>query len=283
MKKIIFYIAIVLFSTSCNYFTFKKESDKEALARVDNMYLYADDIKDLVIDNISSEDSTLIVRNFVNNWVKQQLLLKKAEINLLDKSAEFERLVKEYREDLFINSYKAAIISQELDTTITNYDLEQYYLVSNENFKLNEELIQLKYISFAKNISNKKELTKLFRSTKKEDLEALESKGLELNAVHLNDSLWVKLSDVFKTISVLKNEDKNQLLKKINFIQKEDSIDIYLISVKGVLKRNEIAPLNYITPTIKQIILHQRKLKLLKKIEETLLNDGKNNKLFEIY
>ena len=77
MKKIIFYIAIILFSTSCDYFTFKKESDKEALARVDDMYLYADDIKDLVLDNISSEDSTLIVRNYVNNWVNNNFCLKR--------------------------------------------------------------------------------------------------------------------------------------------------------------------------------------------------------------
>ena len=55
------------------------------------------------------------------------------------------------------------------------------------------------------------------------------------------------------------------------------------MTVKEVLKRNDIAPMSYITPTIKQIILQKRKLELLRKIEVDLLNDAIKKQYFEEY
>ena len=50
------------------------------------------------------------------------------------------------------------------------------------------------------------------------------------------------------------------------------------MSINDVLFRNDIAPLSYIEPTIKKMILHQRKLKLIRDIEKTKVKDAiKNN------
>ncbi len=100
---------------------------------------------------------------------------------------------------------------------------------------------------------------------------------------HLNDSIWIKYSDLINEIPILKTEDKQLFLKKDHFIQKEDSLSLYLVTIKKVLKSNEIAPKSYITPAIKQMILHQRKLLLLRNIEETLIKDATKKKQFEIY
>jgi hypothetical protein len=267
---------------SCNYFTIKNDS-KEAVARVNNKYLYKDDLKKIIKSDISQTDSVLVVNNFINNWIKQQLLLSKAQLNLENKAEEFEGLVKNYREDLFINSYKEAVVKQYLDTTITNLDIENFYAENNQNFKLNEELLKLKFIKIGKEVLNKSELIKLFKSSKKNDLDSLYSKELSLKSYHLNDSIWVKYSDLISQISILKELEKKELLKKGNFIQKEDSLSLYLVAIKEVLNRNEIAPKSYVTPTIKQMILHQRKLLLLRKIEETLIDDARKKQQFETY
>jgi hypothetical protein len=81
----------------------------------------------------------------------------------------------------------------------------------------------------------------------------------------------------------LNTVNKKTLLKKSNFIEKEDSLGLYLIAINNVLKRNDIAPISYVKPTIKQIILHKRKLELLRKIEVELLNDAIKNQNFERY
>ena len=267
---------------SCNYFTIKDDT-QEAIARVNNTYLYKKDLKNVVPLDVAKNDSILLVNNFINNWIKQQLLLSKAQLNLESKANEFEGLVKKYREDLFINSYKEAVVKQYLDTTITENDIEEFYAKNNQNFKLNEELLKLKFIKIGKDVYNKKELIKLFKSSKKRDLDSLHAAELSLKSHHLNDSVWVKYTDLVSKVAILKNEDKEQLLKKDNFIQKEDSLSLYLVTIKEVLKRNETAPKSYITPTIKQMILHQRKLLLLRNIEETLIDDARKKQQFETY
>ncbi len=282
MKYLYIYIVAIISLQSCNYFTFKSDT-RQPVARVNNTYLYKDDLKNIFNDNISAQDSTLISNNFINNWVKQQLLLSKAQINLENNIEKFEGFVKKYREDLFINSYKEAAVKQYLNTEITEDDIDIFYKENKQNFKLNEELVKLKFIKIGKDVLNKKELIKLFISSKKEDLDDLNSKELSLKSYHLNDSIWIKLSDLLVKIPVFSNEDKNQLLKKDNFIQKEDSLSLYLVTIKQVLNRNELAPKSYVTPTIKQMILHQRKLLLLRNIEETLIEDATKKRQIEIY
>ncbi|MDO9261991.1 MAG: hypothetical protein Q7U08_08630, partial [Flavobacteriaceae bacterium] len=66
-------------------------------------------------------------------------------------------------------------------------------------------------------------------------------------------------------------------------IQKQDSLGIYLFKINNILTLNDIAPLNYVSSNIKQMILHKRKQELLKKIEETLVQDAIKNKQFEEY
>ena len=56
----------------------------------------------------------------------------------------FEELVEEYRNDLYIEAYKEAIVKQSIDTMVTGFDEAKYYTANKENFKLNEELLKLK-------------------------------------------------------------------------------------------------------------------------------------------
>jgi hypothetical protein len=199
MKRVYIYIISIILLQSCDYFTIKNDNN-EAVARVYNTYLYKTDLKNIFTEGITEQDSVLIAKNFINNWIKQQLLLSKAQINLESKSDEFDELVKKYREDLFINSYKGAVVKQYLNSEITNEDIEQFYLNNDQNFKLNEELVKLKYIKIGKDVLNRKELIRLFKSEKEEDLDSLQSKELFLKAQHLNDSIWIKYSDLITII-----------------------------------------------------------------------------------
>jgi hypothetical protein len=211
------------------------------------------------------------------------LLLAKAQLNLEDKTIEFESLVEKYRQDLYINSYKEAVVAEYLNATITDEDIDKFYNENSQNFKLNEELLKLKYIKINKDVNNKNSLINLFKSGKNTDIVKLQANELSLSSHHFNDSIWIKYKDFISEVPVFKAVTREELLKNDNFIQKEDSLSLYLVAVKEVLYRNDIAPKSYITPTVKQMILHQRKLLLLRNIEETLIDDAKKNKQFEIY
>jgi hypothetical protein len=140
--------------------------------------------------------------------------------------------------------------------------------------------MKLKYIHFSEDMSDRKNIVKLFRSEDKTDQEILVARELEFYSFSFNDSIWVSYSDVEKRLPFLKDE-KN--IKKDQFIQKEDSLGVYLLAVKDMRHRNEVAPKEYVIPTIRQMILHKRKLELMIEIEKTLMVDAINNKQFEQY
>lgn len=276
-------ILLIFNLTACSYFKKKEMYDaKKPIAKVDTVFLYKEDILEILPVNYRKKDSVLLVTNFINSWAKKQLLLSKARLNLTDDEKTIKKLVKKYHEDLLINKYRQAVINQNIDTLISDNEIDEFYTKNKEILKLNEELLQLKFIHTGAKIINKKELISLFKSNKKEDLEALVDKELEFKSFYFNDSVWIKHSDVLKNIPLLKKEEFINL-KKPRFIVKEDSLDLYLIKINKVLKRNSISPKSYVTPTVKQMILHTRKLKLLKEIEQTLLNDAIKNGQYEIY
>jgi len=285
--KYFFYIWVLIFGLftlySCEYFTLKKKDKNPVLARVYDEYLRLNDIKTIIPKQISREDSLVFVNNYTNTWARQKLLLKKAKLNLDQEKLTFDILVEKYKEDLYINKYKEAVVKQYLDTVVTEKDILNFYTKNKQNFKLNEILVQLKFIQFGNDVLNPNEFIKLFKSDKKEDLEKLDDLSLQLKSASLNDSMWIRYSDVLNKIPFLKEEETDKILKKSHIIQKKDSLGLYLVAIKDVLRRNDLAPISYISPTIKEIILHKRKLNLIKNLEETLTKDAIKNKEFEIF
>lgn len=262
-------------------FSCKEQSkNTNAIARVYDQYLYEEDVSKKLPENLTIEDSILFRNSFINSWATEQLLLNKAKINIEDGNDEIKKLVDNYRRELLIDKYKQAVLQQDLDTIITKLDVDEYYENNKNIYKLNEGLIQLKYIHFNSKIKDKKEIIKLLKSNEEDDINELIDRELEFNSFSFNDSIWVSYNRVEKKLPILKEEKR---LKKNQFIQKEDSLGVYLVAVKNILYRNDIAPQSYVTPLIKQMILHKRKLELTKKIEQTLVNDAINKKQFEQY
>ncbi|MDG1040146.1 MAG: hypothetical protein P8H13_10275 [Polaribacter sp.] len=284
-KKAVFLFFLVVF-TSCQFFEFGQQKTlvENPIASVNDSYLYRKDIATLIPKNISKSDSILITKGIINNWAVKELLQQKAVENLTQtENTTYLKLVEDYKESLYVNGYKARLIQQQLDTVVSEEEITEYYILNSNNFRLNEELIKIKYVHFGNDLIDQEIVVRHFKSEGYDDLIALENQEINFKASNLNDSTWIKLTDVLLKIPKFKEEPRDYLLKKSKFIQKEDSLGLYLVAVKDVLKRNDIAPKNYISPTIKQLILHKRKLELIRDIEKTLLNDAIQNKNFKEY
>ncbi len=257
---------------------------KEAVARVNDTFLYREDISDLVSKEISPLDSAVIVSNYIKNWVTEQVLLDRAKLNLPEETQKkFKALVHDYDKNLLIKAYKDALVEQNLDTLLTDEEISVFYEGHNNIFYLNENLIKLRYIHLNDSLSNFKEVKKEFKDFSKEDCKNLLDQALQFNSYSFNDSVWISEIKVYEHIKPLSAKNNETLLKKSNFMQLEDSLGVYLIFVNDVLLRNEKAPLNYVKPTIKQILLHKRKLELAKKMEQDIKNDAFKNEQIEIY
>ena len=281
MNKYFLTILCLLFFCSCNYLT--QDASIIPIARVNDSYLYNDDIIDLISENTTKEDSTLIVNNFINRWATKQLLIDQSMINLSQEKQDFfNEMVNQYKTDLYTEAYKSSIILKQLDTVILKKEYEDYYNLHKRNFKLNDELLKVRYIQVDKNFLNLKVLEKKIKRYDSIDKKDLTNLSIKFKSFNLNDSIWIKSNVLIGRLPVLKEENL-KLLKKPNYTQLQDSLGVYLIKIEATLKTNDIAPLSYVRPTIEQIILNKRKQDLLKKIQKDITIDAIKNKNFEIF
>jgi len=287
LKNLIFIVlSSLLFLSSCDYFQLKNNtnSTNEIIARVDNQYLYQSDLDLLFETGVSREDSLLVTTNFIESWARKQIMLQKAALNLPeDQEDVFAKLIEDYKNDLYINYYKERVIAQRFDTLV-NHDMMVSFYQKNQNaFRLNDELVQYKQISYVTQALNDKKIKRLFVKKDKESIETLQEDELKFLTMQLNDSTWVSYSDLVKKSPIIKTKEKQKLLRANSFFQLKDSTNTHMIYITKVLNRNEIAPLEFVYPVVKQMILHKNKLQFIKNIETKLIEDAIQNNIYEKY
>jgi hypothetical protein len=262
----------------------KEDKDKVPLARVGNAYLYKEDVMELLGDNLSDQDSASFVINYINNWATKQLLLDKARINLPEeKLADFERLVADYRTDLYTRAYKEALVLQAEDTIINGSELQDFYDKEKENFRLKEKLVKLRFVELPKQFLNKTEVTEKLKRFDEKDMTYLDSIGVQFKKLNFNDSLWVPVSRIIEEIPPMSYDNEDRYLKKSQFFELEDSLGVYLAKVIDVRKMNDIAPLSFVQPTIRQVLLNRRKLDFIRKLETEIIDEATKENEFEVY
>ncbi|MDA9334983.1 peptidyl-prolyl cis-trans isomerase [Flavobacteriaceae bacterium] len=262
----------------------KNNGEEIPLARVNDTFLYNSDIDFSFVQGLSKEDSLFQVQTLINNWATKQLLIDGAVLNLgQETQQEFEQLVEQYKSDLYTSSYLEALVKQNIDTQVSESELKDIYDQNRELFILKEDLVKLRYINVNASVSNIKEVTKRFKRFNNEDKTILDSISLGYTSYFLNDSTWIKSDLAISKIKPLQRGFNRLLLKKPNFVQLKDSLGLYLMGINTYLERGNLAPLEYVLPTLKQIVINKRKLKLIKQLKSDIVNDAIKNKKFEIY
>ncbi|WP_417873014.1 peptidyl-prolyl cis-trans isomerase [Xanthomarina gelatinilytica] len=280
--KILFILALTWLLQSCNFF--KETDDRKAIARVYDTYLYEEDIQSLLKEGMSSQDSAVVVTNFINRWATEQLLVSGAKRNLTEAKQEaFNKLAMEYKNDLYSKAYLEALVAKNIDTVVSIEEMEAYYNDNKQVFVLNEDLIKLRYINIDENRLDLKDVETKFKRFNETDKKELDSISIQFKSFSLKDSVWVKADQVVDKIPPITSENRNELLKKSNFIQLKDSLGLYLVHINDVLLRNSTAPLEYVKPTIDKIVINKRKLELIRELEKDITKDAIKNKKFEIY
>jgi len=275
------YLVIFLLFFSCdNYF---KNTSNVDLARVNDDYLSQSDVKDVLDTSSNSNDSTIIINNYINNWATNKLLINRALINLPEENQNnIQQLVDNYKNEILINSYIDALIEKNMNLEVSKFELDSLYVRYKETFKLNEELFKIRFIYLSKvnpDINLFKSKLKRFNN---DDLKYLDSLSFQFNRYSFNDSVWRNKNEVFYQLPDLKKVN-NYMLKKSNFIEIKDSLGLYLINIKDVLKSNQYAPLDYVSETLKRMIINSRKLKFIDQLRKDITRDAIKNKRFEIY
>jgi len=281
MNRFYVYLAFIILFTSCEYF--QSQQPVDAVVTVGDAYLSLEDIQNLLPDDYTVEDSTLIVSNYINNWATERLLMQNAHKNItLDKQQQMDKLIEKYRFELYSQAYKQELTKQNLDTVIPEVNISAYFQEHGKDFKLNEDLVQFRYVQLDSSYADLDKVKTLFNNGDLMSLKKLDSIALGFKDYFFNDSIWVKKNIVFDRIATINPANENWYIKDNKYWKLEDSVGVYLVRFNNVLRRGDNAPLSYVKPTIKQILLNRHKLDYIKKLEKELLDDAIKSGEFQI-
>lgn len=282
LKQLLPYILGLLLIVSC---TSKKDKggNREVIARANDAFLYKDNIQDIIPVGTSSKDSLERLIKYIDSWVREALVIQKAEDNLTEEQKNVEKQLQDYRNSLITYAYEKELVKQKLDTTIGNQEIEEYYNNNRNNFELKDNIIKVVYVKVNKKAPGINKLQKWYKSDIPKDKELLAGYCHQFaENFYLDDNSWLLFDDLLKEIPI-QTYNKELFLQNNRFVEVTDSTNSYFLNIKGFKIRNSLSPLSFERENIKNIILNKRKLQLITKMKEDIYNDAANNKKIEIY
>ena len=278
MKRLIITTFLCLFLESCS--NFSNNDSNNLVARAGEYFLYEDDLPNYV----SSDDSLIKISNFIETWAKEKVLYDLSIINLSQlKRAEIDELVDNYRVDLYINSYKDLIVNSRIDSIVTNEQIDSFYSMNSNNFKLNENLVKYRYVKVPNDNLNINRIRRYILRMNEQDRYFLDSLNFQFADLKLDDSIWFTERDVIASINFINQSNKSRYFIKNRLFTIDESNYTNFFIVDDMLKSGNIPPKSYLYDRIKATIINQRKLDILKSINKEILNDALKSRKYEVY
>jgi len=276
MRKLFIFLGIPLFLSSC----FSKE-DNRVIARVNEKDLFLIEVLNEMPTQV--EDSAYFVERYMNEWIRKQLMLYHAEINLSSDLQDYEKQIEEYRSSLLIYAYQQELLNQNFDTTIDNSEIESYYIQYKDQFKLNKNIFKGRFIMINKSAPDLVSLNKLFKSDKEGSIDDLVDYCQQFaKEYYLEDEKWQYFSIFNEKLPKIIKED-DYFLSNTRGIFFEDDLFRYYIYIADYQLKGSVSPLAMEKDKIKNILLNKKKIEYLKQLEDELYQNGLALKKIKIH
>jgi len=282
----IFVLSAVVLLTGCQWLAPKKEEGpkEDPIARVAEEFLYPQDLEGLLTDGTTEEDSISIVSSYVNNWVRKQLLINKAQEAIDFNEAELERKVLDYRYALMVHEYEKIQVNEKLSKEVSEDEIKQYYEEKYENFLLKQNIIKCIFAKVPKDAPDINSFSRTLRRYPKSDFEDIKSFCFQFaDKYSLEDSTWINFDDIIQNTHLAGIPNKIQFLKTNKYVESTNEDYVYFLKILEYKISEEISPLGFIKSDIKNIIVNKRKVSIKKNLEEEIFNEARSKNEFEIY
>lgn len=141
---IILWSSAILVAGACS--SHYSETQSKNLARVGDQYLTIEQARQAIPAAIYREDSTYALQQYRQQWIEEQLLLKEANAVGLDDQKAVQSKIKNAREEILRDALRAYVISTEVDSTITDQEVESYFNAHKKHFVLQEPYVQFRHM-----------------------------------------------------------------------------------------------------------------------------------------
>ncbi|WP_339736652.1 hypothetical protein [uncultured Sunxiuqinia sp.] len=279
MRLKLFYVILWLFVVSaCS-----EEQEKIPLAQVGSRFLYLEEVEKVLPENLPEPERSLWMDDFIQRWVQSELMVLNAEENLTAAQKDVTRELQEYRNSLITFRYKKALMEQKMDTVITDSAIEAYYEGHKNEFVLKNDIVKAVYLKTPLEVARPELVKSLCIDNDPQKLQELDEYGIRYAKTYDRfDDKWIDASQILVQIP-LEIDNLERFLRRNKFIESDDTDYYYFICIRDFRFEGEYAPIEFVKSSVKNILLNQRKINFLKKIEEDVYQEGLKSKKFKLY
>ena len=276
IKQLFVFSAVVLLLSSCF-----NNNEGRIIASVNEKDLMLEEVLEEM--PIQIEDSSFFVERYMNEWIRKQLMIYHAEINLSSAIQNYEKQIKEYRASLLIYAYQQELINQNFDTSISLKQVTDYYNQYKDEFKLSKNIFKGRFIVVDRSAPKLINLNKWYKSDTESSLEDLNDYCQQFaKEYYLEDDRWQYFSIFNQKLPEFIIEESYFLENTKGVVFEDDNLRYYVF-IKDYLINGSISPLEMEQEKIKNVLLNKNKIEYLKQLEDELYQNGLALKKIKIY
>jgi hypothetical protein len=243
---------------------------KEAIARVGEKRLDAVTVRTHVPEGLNPDDSLNAVERYVDQWIREQIVVLQAETALASESIAFEEELAAYRNALLLHAFKERYVNDRLNTEVTEEEALEYYKANEQSFVLTDYAVRALFIHAP---------VEADMDLAREAIATLDSTGflelerwcVENGAVYaLDGSNWWTLSTFTKEVPMNFYRTEAQLSSR-RPIEFEAEGRTFLVRFLEHALKDNVAPFSAVREEVVEMIIHRRRQALLLAMEEQLV------------
>lgn len=252
----------------------KKTAPDDWIVKVGEKVLTRTELSEIIPDGLSPEDSTKVADTHINRWVKDNVVLMKAEYNLPANLMDFEKQLNDYRNSLVVYTYERELVKQKLDTVVTDNEILEYYNEHPRNFELRDYIIRANFVKLGKDAPKLAQFEKWMQSDNDADYYDIENYCTQFAVSSFLDSeRWLYFDELLKEVPV-KVVDKEKFLKENKYLKLSEGDYLYIIKIIEYQLKDATSPLELVKSDIRSIIVNKRKKEFIGKMRQDLMDEA---------
>jgi hypothetical protein len=275
-KTLILVVGIIL--SACN----PEPKGGDVVAEAFGNKLYATEISKVIGDDLTYEDSVFITKEYINVWLSKRVLLNKADEVLTEAEKDKTKALEQYRLDLLTYEVLNKLANQELDTSIDETELHEYYDNNIDEFELSQNILKIVFYKIPKSTKDADMLWSSFKSGDRSIINTLKLLAKKNGNYYDDNQSWVYFDDILKEIPI-NTYNQEHYLNNNKYIKLDDADMVYFIKILDFKIRSTSSPFSMESGNIRDILIMKRQQKLVRSIETKLLDEAYSKKQIKTF
>lgn len=281
--RILFYtvVAGLLLLTSCGRFS-NDNSSSVPVATVGESVLYEEDFADIFKTADTPDDSIKLRKSYIDNWIKEEVLFQHALTYLTDSQKNKEHELEQYYRSLIRYEYERKLVSQKLDTSVSEANIRSYYQEYKASFELRRDVARMNYIEVNADVPKLDQVQNWMEESGAEYRDSVHKYCLVYaSRFQINPNRWYYFTYELSKLGLEGKVDSAN--KSVGLYYTADSSKKVLLKILETKQAGRIKPLGMVADQIRNILKNKKKVEFIEAKQREELKSALKNNEYQIY